>query len=203
MKMEKTGFYTFARRLIWMLLALVFRVKARGVENFPKDRNCIIFSNHFSAWDPLTIAHIYTVSEIHFMAKDSLFRTRLVRALIQRLHAFPVSRGSADMAAMRTAMQVLRDGHVLGIFPEGTRRQGGPVTDMETGVAVLALKSEAPLVPVLLGGRYRFLGKVRAVVGEPVSLDDLREKRVGAETLEAVKQRLIGALEALRPLLDF
>jgi len=203
MTMKKTGFYTFARGLICCVYKVIFRAKARGADNFPKDENFIIYGNHFSAWDPLTIAYAYKAGEIHFMAKDSLFRVPVVRAVLTRLHAFPVNRGSADMAAMRTAMQVLRDGHVLGIFPEGTRQQGGPVSGIETGVAVLALKSDVPLVPVLIGGKYTFWGSVRAVAGEPVRFDDLRGQRVDTETLDEVNRRLVNALEALRPLLDF
>ena len=201
MKLEKTWFYTFAQRVAWCFYTLIFRAKARGLENFPKDQNCILYGNHISAWDPLTIAHFYRINEIHFMAKESLFRVPVLRAIVKGLHAFPVNRGSSDMAAMRTAMQVLREGHVLGIFPEGTRQQGGPVTNIETGVAVLALKSKVPLIPVLVGGKYTFFGRIRAVVGEAVPLDDLREKRTDAETLDEVKRRIIDGLETLRPML--
>ena len=203
MNIEKTGLYTFARVVVGGIYRGVFGMKARGVENFLQDENCIIFSNHISAWDPLTVAYMYKANEIHFIAKESLFAIPVLRRLLKRVHAFPVNRGAADMGAMRTAMQVLREGHVLGIFPEGTRRRTGHVEDIETGVAVLALKSGVPLTPVLIGGRYRPFGKLRAAVGAPVDLSDLREGRVDAEILDEVKRRLLDALDALRPLLDF
>lgn len=105
------------------------------MENFPREENCIILSNHLSAWDPITIAHVYKHNEIHFIAKESLFRNRALKWFLGRLHAFPVSRGEADLAAMRTALKVIADGHVLGIFPEGHRRHtpGWEPGKLETG----------------------------------------------------------------------
>ena len=74
MKTEKTFLYTLARGIAAFLYPCVFLAKARGVENFPREENCIILSNHLSAWDPITIAHVYKHNEIHFIAKESLFR---------------------------------------------------------------------------------------------------------------------------------
>lgn len=203
MNKEKTWLYSFARLLAKFIYGVIFRAKARGLENFPNDTNCILIGNHISAWDPITLAHFYTYSEVHFIAKDSLFKFPVLRTLLKWLHAFPVSRGERDMAAMRTCMQVLRDGHVLGVFPQGTRQEDGRVEAVETGIAVMALKSNVPVVPVRIGGRYKLFGKVRASVGKPIPLDDLRATRADSETLEEVKRRVIDALEALRPSMDF
>jgi len=200
---ERTWLYTLARVILGFVYRVFFRAKARGVENYPKDQNCIILGNHVSAWDPLSIGVFFKHSEIHFMAKESLFQNPLLRALLTGLHGFPVHRGETDMAAMRTAMQVLREGKVLGIFPEGSRRQEIKVERIETGVAVLALKTNVPLIPVFVGGTYRLFGGVRVVVGAPVPLDDLRQRRADSETLEMVKARIIQSLEALRPLSNF
>lgn len=203
MKKEKTFVYTLARGIASVLYGGIFLARGRGMENFPSDQNCIILSNHISAWDPITVAKYYTVSEIHFLAKDSLFRNPLLARLLTWLHAIPVHRGETDMAAMRSAMQVLKDGHVLGIFPEGTRQQGDHMQHIETGVAVMALKSGAPLVPARISGKYRLFGKIRLVVGRPIDIEDLRARRPDAETLELLKARIIDAVEALRPLSDF
>ncbi len=203
MKVEKTWFYSFARVIIGFIYTVIFHAKARGTENFPTDTHCIIISNHISAWDPLTIAKFYKVSEVHFIAKDSLFKIPVLRLILRGLHAFPVSRGETDMSAMRTSMQVLRDGHVLGIFPEGHRQPSGQVGKIETGVAVMALKSNVPMVPVMISGKYRPFGKLRMAVGKPIPLDDLRARRADTETLEEVKARVRASLEALGPMTDF
>ncbi len=203
MNKEKTWFYCFARAVITPLFRWIFRAKAVGVSNFPQNENCIILCNHISAWDPLTIAYFYSVSEIHFISKDSLFKNKLVAAVLKGLHAFPVARGETDMGAMRTAMQVLRDGHVLGIFPEGHRMHSDGVEKIETGIAVMALKSDVPLVPVMLEGKYKIGGKLRMAVGKPIPMEDLRSSRADAETLESVKKRIVEALNGLAPSLKF
>ncbi len=203
MNAEKTGFYTFARIVVGIILRGLFGIKVRGQENLPKDRNCILMGNHISGWDPLTIAYLYKYSEVHFIAKDSLFKIPVLRTILKWLHAFPVKRGEADMAAMRTCMQVIREGHVLGIFPEGHRQKDGRVKAVETGIAVLALKTSVPVVPVFIIGKYRPFGRLRAVVGEPIPLDELRAARPDVETQEALKARVIDALESLRPLASF
>lgn len=200
---EKTGLYSFARVLAKIICGGLFGARARGVELFPRYENCIILGNHISAWDPITIAHFYKVSEVHFVAKESLFKIPVLPVLLRGLHAIRVNRGETDMGAMRASMQVLKDGHVLGIFPEGHRQQNNQVQGIETGVAVMALKSEVPLVPVLITGKYRLFGKIRMVVGAPIPIEDLRAKRADTETLEALKVRIIDAVEALRPLADF
>lgn len=198
MKKEKTPLYTFARVVIGIGFRVAFGVRATGMENYPQDQNCIILSNHISALDPLTIAMFYKVSEIHFIGKESLFRNKFLAKLLTTLHAFPVNRGETDMGAMRTAMQIVRDGYVLGIFPEGHRQQGEHMQRIETGVAVMALKTDVPVVPVCITGKYRPFGKLRVTVGEPIPMDDLRAMRSNSEVLETLKQRIIDSVEALR-----
>lgn len=203
MNKERTWLYSIARALAAVVCRCIFFSKARGLENFPRDENCILLGNHISAWDPVTVAHYYKPNEVHFMGKESLFKNPVLRTLFKWLHAFPVYRGERDMRAMRTAMQVLYDGHVLGIFPEGTRQRDDRMQSIETGVAVIALKSDVPLIPICISGRYRLFGKVRMVVGPPIKLDDLRGRRADTPTLEETKSRIIDAVEALRPLTKF
>lgn len=203
MKKEKTFLYTIARGIAAVIYRVIFPTKARGMENFPTNENFIVLSNHISAWDPITIARYYRTSEIHFMAKESLYKNKLLAALLNKLHAFPVNRGKADMTAMRTAMQIIHDGYVLGIFPEGHRQHNDCVQSIESGVAVLALRTDVPLIPVVITGKYRFGGRIRVVIGPPIDIADLRAGPPDTPTVEAVKTRIIDAVEALRPLAAF
>lgn len=203
MNAEKTRLYTFARIIFGFVYSVFFRAKAVGLENFSEDQNCILLGNHIHALDPVTLALFYKPSEVHFIAKESLFKRKWLAALLSKLHAFPVNRGGTDMGAMRQAMQVLRDGHVLGIFPEGHRQPDAKVKRLETGVAVMALRSDVPVIPVYIAGKYRLFGRLRVAVGKPVPLEDLRAGRADAGALEAVKERVMEALEALEPLTNF
>ena len=198
MHVERTWLYRFLIAFCRGLYTILFGAKASGLEHFPKDMNCILLSNHIHAFDPATIAVFYRANEIHFIAKEAIFKHKLLAKFFTKLHAFPVNRGETDMRAMRQAVQVLRDGHVLGIFPEGHRQRDQRVKAIETGVAVIALRSDVPVVPIYISGRYRPFGRLKLTVGPPIPLDDLRAERVDSQALEAVKQRIVAALNALK-----
>ncbi|MDR0897004.1 MAG: 1-acyl-sn-glycerol-3-phosphate acyltransferase [Oscillospiraceae bacterium] len=203
MRDKPTWLYAIVRVVGTVFYKLFYRYKMRGIEHLPSDQNYLIYANHYHALDPVTVALCCRRREIRFMSKADLFQNKLFRFLLTQLHAFPVRRGEADMGAMRAAMQVLKDGRVLGIFPEGHRQADGVFKGVETGVAVLALKCGVPVIPVRISGKYRFRGQMRAVVGAPLKLDDLRAQKPDAETLEAVKERIFRGIEDLAPLSDF
>ena len=190
--------YGATRVVFRFLLYGLYRMKVRGRENMPEGGPFIILSNHRSMIDPFVLGTLYEGGEVHFMAKEELFHNAFVRWYITRMHGFPVKRGQADLSAMRTAMQVLRDGNALGIFPEGTRHKDGVMGEVQSGVSVLALRSKVPLIPVYLAGKYRIGGKMRAIVGKPVDADDLRALRADKQTLDALDQRIYQALVALQ-----
>jgi len=190
MKKEKTVIYSIGKAVGWMYFRLFCGVKMLGRENFPKDEHFIVMANHICALDPVLLGVAYSGSEIHFMAKDSLFRNPLMKWVAEKVHAIPVRRGETDMAAMRSAMQVLREEKVLGIFPEGTRHRDGKMGEIQTGIAVLALKQNVSLIPVGISGHYRPFGKLKISVGRPIDLDDLRALRPDAETMAQVVERI-------------
>lgn len=190
MKREKTVLYTLARGIMAIVYPLIFGARVYGAENFPADQNFIVLANHISNWDPLSLAYACKKWEIHFLAKESLFKNPILRWLITKLHAIPVSRQGTNLAAMRTSLAILRDGHVLGIFPEGHRFHTGKIEKIETGIAMLVLKSDVPLVPAYIDGRYRLWGGLKIRVGEAMDLSDLREKGQNTEVIEAIKTRI-------------
>ena len=105
--------------LIDFLYFRLFGLRFCGRENLPEHAPYILLANHRSMGDPFALGEVYRQGVVYFMAKEELFRNPIVRWYITKMHGFPVKRGKADLAAMRTALQVLKDGHVLGIFPEG------------------------------------------------------------------------------------
>lgn len=190
--------YGATRVVFRFLLYGLYRMKVQGRENMPEGGSFIILSNHRSMIDPFVLGTLYEDGELHFMAKEELFHNPIVRWYITRMHGFPVKRGQADLSAMRTAMQVLRDGDALGIFPEGTRHKDGVMGQVQSGVSVLTLRSNVPLVPVYLSGKYRIGGKPRAIIGKPIETEDLRARRPDKETLDELDERIYSALLALQ-----
>ncbi|MBQ7455855.1 MAG: 1-acyl-sn-glycerol-3-phosphate acyltransferase, partial [Clostridia bacterium] len=119
---ERTPFYSFCRGLFSVVFRTIAPVGWRGKENVNAlDAPYILISNHRSFIDPFALAVPTKRYEIRFIGKREITKNRAVAWAVRKLHMIPVSRHETDMAAMRSCMQAVREGHVLGIFPEGTR----------------------------------------------------------------------------------
>ena len=154
-------------------------------------------ANHISWLDPLTLAICVWDREIHFMGKKELFENKFLGWCFRHLHAFPVDRGNIDMSAIRTAMNVIRDGDTLGIFPEGTRSKTGYMGPLLGGSALLALKSGCEILPVYIDGRYHLFRPTRVIVGRPIEMADLRSGRMNKETCDILTHRMEGTFAHL------
>lgn len=188
--------------LTWPLLRLAYRLKATGLEHLPRDGGYVLSANHTSSFDPWPLAlPLFPRRFLRFMAKSELFWPPL-GWLIKGGGGFMVRRGEKDTAAIDTAEQLARDGYVVVMFPEGTRRQKGLRKKREarahTGAARIALSAGVPLVPAAISGTGRLLRfpKLRVVYGAPVDIDDLRGQPVSDVAREAT-DRLMAAIYAL------
>ena len=174
---------------------LLFRLRAQGKENLPREGGYVLSANHLSNLDPWPLGiPLLPHRELRFMAKAELFRWPL-RPILNFGGAFKVERGQRDTGAIETAVRLARDGEVVAIFPEGTRRKKGLAKKRSpkahTGAARVALAAEVPLVPAAISGTDRLtrLARLRVAYGPPVELDDLREldqreaARIGTERL--------------------
>ena len=195
---KRTLLYSSAMALYALLARLVFRMRFIGREHIPQAGSYIIMANHVCLLDPLTLAMCDRSREIHFMGKKELFRNRFLAWLWRQAHAFPVDRGKMDMAAIRTAMGVLRSGETLGIFPEGTRSRTGEMGPLLSGASMLAMRGRVPVVPVYIAGRYRPFGKMTVVIGAPVPFDDLLAEGVNKETCDRFTARMQDTFVRLR-----
>ncbi len=140
--LERIHFRGFMRR--------TFRIELRGAERVPDTGPAILVANHESIWDPFVLA-LVTPRQVHYMAKAELWRYPVLRNALDWLGTFPVARGTGDLLAMRHGVRLLEEGHVLGVFPQGTSKQIPP-RRYHRGAARLALQTGAPLVPVRLHG---------------------------------------------------
>ena len=131
------------------------------------------------------------------MGKKELFENRFLNWAFTKMHGFPVDRGGTDLAAIRTAMNVLKDGESLGIFPEGTRSHTGHMLPILGGASLIALKSGCDIVPVYIEGRYRIFRPMRVHVGKPLEVADLRAGRINKESTEALTHRMEAAFMQL------
>jgi 1-acyl-sn-glycerol-3-phosphate acyltransferase len=172
--------YKVGKVLCTIIFKFLYRVEAIGKENIPNKGPVIICSNHISNLDP-PIVGITSPRDIHFMAKGELFENKAIGWLMRRIKAFPVKRGMKDRQALRDGLQVLKDNHTLGLFPEGTRSKTGQLREGLAGAGFFALRSSAIVIPCAIIGEYKLFRKVRVIYGKPVNLEQLREEKASAQ----------------------
>ena len=146
-----------------------FNLKFEGRENIPEGKAFVYASNHRSNADPVLVT-LAARGRFSFMAKSELFKNKFFAWLIRSLGAFPVERGTGDTAAIEKAIDNVKNGVNLLIFPEGTRSKDGKVGRGKTGVALIAAKSHADVIPVGISfeGKLHFRSKVTVRIGKPI-----------------------------------
>lgn len=162
----------------WPFLRIVFRFRARGTEHLPASGGYVLAAGHLSNLDPWAIGlPLWPHRFLRFMAKSELFWFPL-GPFIKACGAFKVRRGQADLEAIQTAVDLARAGHVIAMFPEGTRRKKGLLKTRKpqshTGAARIAIEAGVPLIPAGIRGTDELsrLGSWRVRYGPPVETSD-------------------------------
>lgn len=174
------SFYNFARSLVNGIFRPLFRVKGIGQENIPKEGGVLLCSNHINNLDPILVG-INIKRQVHFMAKKELFSGPLLKKIFTSLGAFPVKRGMSDREALRTGLKVLKEGHVMGLFPEGTRSKTGELGKPLAGAGFFALRTDAAVVPCAVVGNYKLFSRMTVIYGKPLDMSELRRNKASAE----------------------
>jgi 1-acyl-sn-glycerol-3-phosphate acyltransferase len=185
--------YTFVRIILSLPTLLVYRVRAIGVANVPKDGALILAPNHFSQMDHFFIG-LYLRRKVRFMAKSQMFGPPVLTYVYKHGGVFPVRRGHHDEEAITTAATILAQGEMLLVYAEGGRSRSGKLKEVKPGIGRIALESGAPVVPVAIQGsekvrRWKRLSfpKVTVQFGEPLRFPT--EEVPGRERqLEVAKQ---------------
>ncbi len=195
-------FYWFVGALSWPVLRGLFRLRAEGVENLPQSGGFVLAANHVSNFDPWPLGiPLWPKRYLRFMAKSELYWWP-VGPLINAGGAFPVRRGERDVEAINTAVRLVGDGHIVVMFPHGTRQRKGLVKKYQpkahTGAARIALDAGAPLIPAAIAGTDRLtrLGPLRVRYGRPIPLEDLQAAEPSAAAREAT-DRLMTEIDRL------
>src|ERR1022692_2794291 len=170
--MRPAPVYSAIAALTWPLLRGLYRLEDRGIENLP-DAGFVLACNHVSSFDPWPLGiPLWPERGMRIMAKSELFWFPLGK-VIDGAGAFPVKRGLRDTVAIEKAVELAREGNIVAMFPEGTRRTKGLMKTREarprTGAARIALEANVPLVPAAVSGTDRLLrlGKLRGAHGRP------------------------------------
>ncbi len=191
--------YAWVRYPVRWLYKLFYDFHIEGAENIPQDKPVVLASNHRSYADPVILTMPMKLP-VSYMAKEELFRNKLFGWFIRKLGAFPVVRGSGDMKVIEDSIKILESGRNLVIFPEGTRSKDGKVGKGKTGVAMIAAKSGADVVPcgiIFEGEKLHFRSKLTLKFGKPIKAEEIAVEGNSPRELKEVKKRIMGAITEL------
>lgn len=203
------------RNFVWLLVHFVVYLPLRlwcrthvvGRENLDDHRGGILLVNHQSYLDPLFVA-VRLSRPVSYLARDSLFRIPFIGWVIRNTYVIPISRTAFRGGSIRTALERLDAGHLVGIYPEGTR-SAGPPKDFRAGFLSLARRTDVPVYPVAIVGADKVMpkgawfirpGKVTVVYGEPFSaaeLDELKNSSDDKAAAAQVRERVLNLYESV------
>lgn len=170
---ENKVLYKICKLIYTVLLKVLFRPTAIGIENIPEDGAIIFAGNHRHAFDPVVVM-THTKRIVHYMAKESLFKG-LHGILFKHLGLIKVYRTKNNPEAIQSAVELLKQGGTLGIFPEGTRNKTEePLLKFKHGAAKIAKETNSKIVPFAIKGEYKlFRKKLIIEFGKPIDVSDM------------------------------
>lgn len=176
--------YRFGRLWCRLYFNVLHFGRAYHRENVPCRGPVLFVSNHQSFFDPVLVGYGLD-REVDYMARDTLFDNPWFEKLIRSLNAFPVKRGEADLAAVKETLRRLRDDRAVLLFPEATRTADGRIREFKPGLALLARKANAPIIPVVIDGAFeawprtspvpRAFVPIHVTYGNPIWPDEVRK----------------------------
>ncbi|MBO5454297.1 MAG: 1-acyl-sn-glycerol-3-phosphate acyltransferase [Clostridia bacterium] len=181
--------------LITDVLYVFYKTEVRGKENLP-DGPFVLASNHISNWDPVFLYKKLKNKNIRFMAKKELFENKFLAWAIRKFGGFPVDRNSNDIKAVKTGLSVLKNGEVLGIFPQGTRCDLIDPENVKPGYIVFADRCNVPIVPVSITKSKKIRTHFTYTIGKPVSIDK-EEKNLTPEEMEKLSLNIMTSIKKM------
>ena len=211
MRYQHFGFWTdsvpyrWSQRMLGAVLTGVCKLEAHGNEHVPREGGVLLLSNHVSYLDPFIVGTTAR-REFYFMARDSIFSVPLLGNVLAMHNAYPVKRGTADRRALKYTISLLKEGHAVLIFPEGTRSKDGSLGKARDGVSFIIHNADVPAIPVYLDGANNLMprwskwirpAKLSTHFGPPIDFSEARkseDKRLMYNSMSQLIMKSIGAL---------
>jgi 1-acyl-sn-glycerol-3-phosphate acyltransferase len=172
--------YSFGKWVYSTYFKGMYKPEIIGSENVPDNGGILLCANHIHNYDPPLVG-VASPRDVHFMAKAELFSVPVLKNILPRINAFPVKRGMSDKNALKMGLNLLKNGKVLGLFPEGTRSKNGEIGEGLSGAGFFALKSDAHIVPCAIVGQYKKGKSLKVIFGKPIDFTTLREQKASAK----------------------
>lgn len=175
-----------------IFLSVYFKIDVVNCERFERLKGgCVVTPNHISAWETIIIP-AKTKRVMYMMAKEEMFKNKLIGGLLRILKVFPIARGKKDFMAIKKAVQLVENGNAICIFPEGTRNKQSEKLRFKPGATMVAYEAKAPVVPVgvVAEDNYKFRSKVHIVYGEPIYFNEYYGKTLKKDDLHELTNQL-------------
>ena len=189
--------YEIARALAAVVFNTFLPARCIHREKLDAEAPYVVVANHRHALDPVAMAYFIRGRQIVFLGKKELGKGKFITNLLTRLHCILVDRHNTDMNAMRSCMKAVKMKKILLIFPEGTRHHEGQMEQIESGTAMIALRSKCPVIPIYFDRKLSLFRRTNLIVGDPIPTEDLLAEGINTETCEKMNGRLRETFRAM------
>ncbi|WP_432791947.1 lysophospholipid acyltransferase family protein [Peptacetobacter hiranonis] len=184
-------FYDFALSVLRLFCKVFFKYEVIGIENVPLEGNVIIAANHKSNLDPIFVASSMTTREVAAIAKKELFDHKVLGFILKKLNTIPIDRENTGIATVKQILRAIKDGYVLGLFPEGTRVKGKEFGQAKAGLSLFASKGKANVVPISVISSYKLFSRVKIYIGEPIDMSQYFRVKLTNEDHERISEEIM------------
>lgn len=207
-------FYDRAYTVFWTAYRIIFKIAFRwqvyGVENVPLTGGAILAVNHSSALDP-PLGGVGLPRKIWYLGRASLIKNRFTDFIFTCQHMIPITRGEADLGAMKKIISLIRSGEIVLMFPEGTRSPDGTLGPGKEGIGVFVRHAKADVIPCYISGAWRAMPKgsvvprpvkIRIAYGPLIRYAEFADCPKGREGLRAISDKIMERIAALKKQLE-
>ncbi|CEH34216.1 lysophospholipid acyltransferase family protein [Romboutsia lituseburensis] len=189
------NFYKFVTSVLRCFSNVFYKYKVIGEENIPDEGNIIIAANHKSNLDPIFLASAIRNREVAAIAKKELFKIKPLGFILNKLNVIPINREKPDVSTIKNILRSIKDGYVLGIFPEGTRIKEPGFGQAKAGLSVFAIKGKAQVVPISIISNYKLFNRVTIYIDKPISFEEYYKQKLTTEENERLAQNVLEVIK--------
>lgn len=188
-------FYKFVVKIFSLYSKIFYKYKVVGAENIPDEGNIILAANHKSNLDPIFIAVAIKNRRVAAIAKKELFNNKILGWILNKLYVIPIDRDNPGISTIKNILKKIKEGFVIGIFPEGTRVKGPEFGEAKAGLSLFAIKGKSSVVPISIISNYKLFSEVTIYIDKPISFEEYYKKKLSTEDYERLSQDVLEVIK--------